>query len=667
MIIKNKVQKKLTKKDLNYLLILSKQFPTIENAITEIINLNAILNLPKETEHFISDLHGEYEAFIHVKNNASGEVKRKIETFFEDKLSSEERKEFANLIYYPKEKLDRVLKEFKSDIERINWYKETLYNLILFCRYVSSKYTRSKVRKALPQNFSYIIDELLNEDREKRHKKKYYNSIIEAIIELNKANEFIITLSELIKRFIVGRVHVLGDIFDRGPGADIIMEELINYHSVDITWGNHDILWIGAASGNPACIANVIRISLRYGNLDTLREGYGIDLLPLATFALDFYKEDKALKFVPKVKDDEFSKSEIDLITKMHKAITIIQFKLEGQLIKKRPEFEMEDRLLLDKIDYNNYRVKINGKDYELNDKFFPTIDPNDPYKLTNEENKVVEKLIASFINSERLAKHARFLLSNGEIILKYNGNLLFHGCIPMTKEGKFKKYFVEGKELDFKQFIMLLSKHVRTGFFSNNKEEKEYGGDIMWYLWCGPASPLFGKYAMKTFERYFIDDKDTHKEEKNPYYEFREDEGVAKEILKMFDLNEEKGHIINGHMPVKVKKGESPVKANGRLINIDGGFSKAYQSETGIAGYTLIFNSREYVLGVHKPFESLKKAIYEGYDSIPDTLVIERLNRRLYIKDTDIGKELKIQIEDLKNLIEAYTLGLIKEKDKKN
>lgn len=665
MIIKSKIPKKLSKKDLNYLLIISKQFPSIESAISEIINLNAILNLPKETEHFISDIHGEYEAFIHVKNNASGEVKRKIEDFFRDKLSDEERKEIANLIYYPKEKLEQILPNFQSEKEKVKWYKEILYNLILFCRYVSSKYTRSKVRKALPSDFSYIIDELLNEDREKRHKKRYYNSIIEAIIELNKANEFIITLCELIKRFIVGRVHVLGDIFDRGPGADIIMEELINYHSVDITWGNHDILWIGAAAGNPSCIANVIRISLRYGNLDTLREGYGIDLLPLATFALEFYKDDPASKFIPKVKEDEFSKSEIELIAKMHKAITIIQFKLEGQLIKKRPEFEMEDRLLLDKIDFNTYKIKIGDNEYEVNDRNFPTIDAKDPYKLTSEENKVVEKLIASFVNSERLAKHVRFLLSNGEIILKYNGNLLFHGCIPMLKNGEFKKYYVEGKELDFKEFVNLISQYVRKGYFSDNKEEKEYGGDIMWYLWCGPASPLFGKSAMKTFERYFLDDKETHKEEKNPYYEFREDENVVKKILKMFDLNPEKGHIINGHMPVKVKKGESPVKANGRLINIDGGFSKAYQPETGIAGYTLIFNSREYVLGVHKPFESLKKAIYEGYDSIPDNKVIERLNRRLYIKDTDIGKELKIQIEDLKNLIEAYKSGLIKEKKK--
>jgi fructose-1,6-bisphosphatase-3 len=672
MIIKKKIEKKLTKKDIDYLIMLSKQFPTIESAVTEIINLNAILNLPKETEHFISDLHGEYEAFIHVKNNASGEVKRKIDALFGEKMNESERKEFASLVYYPKEKIDSTIKFFEKNhnensLKIINWYKKTLYNLILLCRYVSSKYTRSKVRKALPSEFSYVIEELLYEDKDKRHKKRYYNSIIDEIIKLNKANDFIIALSNLIKRFVVGRVHVLGDIFDRGPGSDIIMEELVNYHSVDITWGNHDILWIGAASGHPACIANVIRISLRYGNLDTLREGYGIDLLPLATFALQFYKDDPCLNFIPKVKDDEFTKNEIDLIAKMHKAISIIQFKLESQLIRKRPEFEMEDRLLLSKIDYKNHNINIDGKYYDLNDKNFPTIDIDNPENLIEEEKKVMDKLIASFINSERLAKHVRFLLANGSILLIYNGNLLFHGCIPMEKNGEFKKFKVEGKDLNFKEFIDLLSDYVRAGYFSENKEEKEYGQDIMWYLWCGPSSPLFGKYAMKTFERYFIDDKETHKEPKNPYYDFREKEETALEILKMFGLDPKRGHIINGHMPVKVKKGESPVKANGKLINIDGGFSKAYQPETGIAGYTLIFNSREYVLGVHKPFESLKKAIYEGYDSLPENIVIERLKKRLYIKDTDIGKELKIQIKDLKNLIEGYRSGLIKEKDKRN
>jgi fructose-1,6-bisphosphatase-3 len=653
------------KEQLKYLLLLSKQYPTIADACTEVINLQAILNLPKGTEHFLSDIHGEYESFNHVLKNASGVIKRKITDLFGNSLTSKDIKSLATLIYYPEQKLELMLKD-EYNIE--DWYKITLYRLIEICRFVSLKYTRSKVRKALPKDFSYIIEELLHEKPDIQDKEKYYSEIIKTIIKIDRANEFIIALSKLIQELVVDRLHIIGDIFDRGPGADIIMETLSNYHSVDIQWGNHDILWMGAAAGSEACIATAIRLSARFGNLDTIEDGYGINLLPLATFSMDFYNDDQCLNFNPiLVNGKEYNEKDIKLLARMHKAITIIQFKLEGQIIKRRPYFSMEDRLLLNKIDYQKGTINLEGITYKLTDNNFPTIDPKDPYKLIPEEIELVQKLKSSFINSEKLQKHVRFLFAKGSMYLSYNSNLLYHGCIPLNEDGSFKEVCIgaSGHKYSGKAFLDRLEILVREGYFyKNNPKAKLYGMDIIWYLWNGPDSPLFGKTKMTTFETYFINEKETHNEKKNYYYYLNEDENICNNIFKEFNLDPRISHIINGHVPVKIKKGESPIKANGKLLVIDGGFSRAYQAQTGIAGYTLIYNSYGLLLVSHEPFESTQKAIEEEKDIHSTILVLEKEVERKRVGDTDIGQELKKQIKDLEMLLDAYRKGVIKEQN---
>ncbi|WP_313344045.1 fructose-1,6-bisphosphatase [Sedimentibacter sp.] len=651
------------KQELRYLKLLSKQFPTIASACTEIINLQAILNLPKSTEHFLSDIHGEYESFNHVLRNGSGNIKRKITEVFGDIMSEKEIKSLATLIYYPEQKLEIIHKQ-EENIEE--WYKITIYRLIEVSRKAAFKYTRMKVRKALPAEFAYIIEELMHKGPEEYDKEEYYSEIINSIIRVSRADEFIIAMSKLIQRLVIDRLHIVGDIFDRGPGAEKVMETLLNYHSVDIQWGNHDVLWMAAAAGSEASIATAIRICTRYANLDTIEDGYGINMLPLATFALEFYGDDECVQFKPKLENGIVcTDNDLKLISKMHKAISIIQFKLEGEIIKRRIHFCMEDRLLLEKINYDEGTIELNGKIYELNDKNFPTIDPMNPYQLIKEEKELIDKLKFSFLNSEKLQKHIRFLLSNGSMYLKFNSNLLYHGCIPVNEDGTFKKVKIgsSGKSYSGKAYFDRLDTLVREGYFhENNPEAKLYGMDITWYLWTGPDSPLFGKDKMTTFERYFIDAKETHKEKKSHYFKLEDSEKMCRIIFEEFGLNPDTSHIINGHVPVRSKSGESPIKANGKLIVIDGGFSKAYQGTTGIAGYTLTYNSYGLLLVSHDPFESTQKAIEEEKDIHSTTMVLEKELERKRVRDTDNGKEIIEQIKDLEMLLDAYRIGLIKE-----
>lgn len=649
--------------ELKYLKLLSKQFPTIAACCTEIINLQAILNLPKSTEHFMSDIHGEYESFNHVLKNGSGNIKRKIKEVFSNTLSEKEIKSLATLIYYPEQKLEIIHKQEENIDE---WYRITIYRLIEVCRKAAFKYTRMKVRKALPEDFAYIIEELMHKGPEEYDKEEYYSEIIKTIIKIGSADEFIIALSKLIQRLVIDRLHIVGDIFDRGPGAEIVMETIANYHSVDIQWGNHDALWMGAAAGSEACIATVLRICARYANLDTIEDGYGINMLPLATFALEFYENDECAAFKPKIESDiVYSENDIKLIAKMHKAISIMQFKLEGEIINRRPYFGMEDRLLLNKINYEDGTISLGGKTYELNDKYFPTINPENPYELTIEEKDLIEKLKSSFLNSEKLQKHIRFLFAKGSMYLKFNSNLLYHGCIPVNEDGSFKKVKIgsSGKSYSGKSYFDRLDILVREGYFhKNDPEAKLYGMDLTWYLWTGPDSPLFGKDKMTTFERYFINDKETHVENKNSYFKLEDSEEMCKLIFEEFGLNPDVSHIINGHVPVKLKKGESPIKANGKLLVIDGGFSKAYQDTTGIAGYTLIYNSYGLILVSHDPFESTQKAIEEEKDIHSTIMVLEQEVERKRVRDTDVGEELKSQIKNLEMLLDAYRKGFIKE-----
>ncbi len=651
----------LIEKDLRYLELLSGTFPTISAASTEIINLEAILNLPKGTEHFLTDIHGEYEAFQHVLRNASGVIKRKVNDIFGNTLRESEKKDLCTLIYYPEQKLEIALSNEK-DID--DWYKITLHQLIQICRNVSSKYTRSKVRKSLPPDFSYIIEELLHESQVRPNKHDYFNGIISTIITIGRAKEFIIAICNVIQRLTIDTLHIVGDIYDRGPGAHDIMDILCGYHSFDIQWGNHDILWMGAAAGNQSCIANVIRICTRYANLETLEDGYGINLLPLATFAMDVYKDDPCKSFKSKVsKDNPYKEKQLKLMGQMHKAISIIQFKLEGELVKNHPEFKLSHRRLLDKIDYEKGTININGTEYALNDSHFPTIDPKNPYKLTDEERDLVKRLTSSFINSEKLERHIRCLYSKGSLYLKRNSNLLYHASIPMDENGDFRKVTIEGEQYSGKSLLDKIDRVTREAYFNKrNTREKNYAIDFMWYLWCGADSPLFDKDKMATFERYFIDDKSSHKEIKGYYYTLMDSEEICDKILSEFGLDPSNSHIINGHVPVKTLKGENPIKANGKLLVIDGGFSKAYQPETGIAGYTLIYNSYGLQLIQHEPFESTQKAIEEGMDIISTTLIVELTAKRLRIRDTDKGDELARQIHDLQHLLVAYRKGLIKE-----
>lgn len=650
----------LQQMELKYLKSLANQYPNIAAASTEIINLQAILNLPKGTEHFMTDVHGEYEQFNHVLKNGSGAVRRQIDEEFGNTLSSKDKKSLATLIYYPKEKLDIIARE-EENIE--DWYKITLHRLVQITKRVASKYTRSKVRKALPKDFSYIIEELITEKSDISDKEGYYNEIIHTIIRIGRAPDFIEALSNLIQRLVIDHLHIVGDIYDRGPGPHVIMDTLMNYHSVDIQWGNHDILWMGAACGHLACIATVIRIAVRYGSLDTIEEGYGINLIPLATFALDTYQDVNCDTFAIKYNTD-YNTKDLSLDMKIHKAITIMQLKLEGQVIKKRPKFEMDDRLLLDKIDYEKKTVTAYGKEYPMKDVDFPTVDPADPYNLTPDEEQVMARLQQAFLKCEKLQRHVRFLYSNGGLYKIHNSNLLYHGCVPMDDEGNFKSVNVDGRKYRGKALYDILDNYARKGYYAKNDPVgMRKAQDYIWYTWAGPNSPVFGKDKMTTFERYFIEDKEAHKETKNSYYSLLDDEDILNRILKEFGLDIKKSHIINGHVPVELKKGETPIKCDGKLLIIDGGFSKAYQSKTGIAGYTLVANSHGMRLVAHEPFESMEAAILHESDIFSDSTIIETSPIRIRVADTDIGTELKESIKQLEQLLQAYRDGTIVEK----
>lgn len=655
------LEREFTDEEFKYLNLLAKQYPNITSASTEIINLQAILNLPKGTEHFISDIHGEYEAFSHVLRNASGVIKNHITYILGASLRESEKKTLATLIYYPEQKLEEI-KKTEKDMD--DWYRITLHRLVTICKVISAKYTRSKVRKALPPDFAYIIEELLHEDSAGEDKEMYYNQIIESIIRLDQADRFITAISKLIQRLAIDRLHVIGDIYDRGPRAAKIMDILEDYHSVDIQWGNHDISWMGAAAGCQALICNVIRIQARYCNLDTIEEDYGINLIPLATFAMEKYADDPCTYFMPKNSDaDALSDKEVVLTAKMHKAISVMQFKMEAQIIKRHPEFMMDNRLLLDKIDYKKGTITIKGEEYPLRDTNFPTIDPKNPFELSEEEQSVMDKIKSSFVNSGKLQRHVRFMFSNGSIYSVFNSNLLFHGCIPMNEDGSLKEVLFRGKRLKGKDYMDAVERAMREGYYTRpHSETKRECLDLIWYLWCGENSPLFGKDAMTTFERYFVEDSKTHKENKNPYYEKRNTEKVCRDILENFGLDPDRSHIINGHVPVQVKKGESPIKANGKLFVIDGGFAKAYQKETGIAGYTLIYNSHGLVLVSHEPFESRDKAIAEEKDIHSSTVALQYSQARIRVANTDVGREIKKNISELEKLMYAYRSGLIKE-----
>ena len=653
--------------DMRYLQLLSQSFPTVAEASTEIINLQAILNLPKGTEHFLADIHGEYEAFIHVLKNASGNIKRKVNELFGNTLRESEKRELCTLIYYPEQKLELV-KHNETDID--DWYHITLHQLVAVCRDVSSKYTRSKVRKSLPADFSYIIQELLHEHTEDHDKTAYVNVIVDTIISTGRADDFIIAIANVIQRLAIDSLHILGDIYDRGPGAHIIMDTMRKYHSWDMQWGNHDILWMGAAAGNDACICNVIRLSLRYGNLPTLEEGYGINLVPLATFAMETYKNDPCTEFIPKTTGGAslLDEKTLRLTAQMHKAIAVIQFKVESQIIAKHPEWKMNDRCLFEHVDYQNGTIDLQGKTYKMSSCSFPTINPAAPSELSPEEEILISKLHHSFSVCEKLHKHIRVMLQHGCMYGIYNNNLLFHASCPLNEDGSLKEVEIfPGKKYSGRALMHHTGMQIRTAFQQDSApEERDYAIDYFLYLWCGPDSPLFDKSKMATFERYFIADKETHVEEKGYYFKLRDNEEVIDHILDAFGVVGSNRHIINGHVPVRTLKGENPIKANGKLMVIDGGFSKAYHNETGIAGYTLVYHSRGFQLVQHEPFTSTEDAIQRGTDIKSTTQIVEMSNRRMLVADTDIGVELRRQIEDLEELLYAYRHGYIKEKEKK-
>ena len=654
-------------RDLRYLTLLAQSFPTVAEASTEIINLQAILNLPKGTEHFLADLHGEYEAFQHVLKNASGNIKRKVNDIFGTTLRETEKRELCTLIYYPEQKLELV-KESETDIN--DWYHITIHQLVSVCRDVSSKYTRSKVRKSLPTDFKYIIQELLHERVDDSNKAAYVNVIIETIISTGRADDFIVAICNVIQRLAIDQLHILGDIYDRGPGAHVIMDTMERYHSWDIQWGNHDMLWMGAAAGNVACICNVIRLSLRYANLTTLEEGYGINLVPLATFAMETYGDTACKEFVPKSSGESMKLDEktMRLTALMHKAIAVIQFKVEAQLFEKHPHWQMTDRAVLRQIDYTRGVVTLDGKEYQLTSNEFPTIDPNNPLELTPEEKMLAKRLRHSFKVSEKLQRHVRLLLQHGCMYAIYNNNLLFHASVPLNDDATLKEVEVfPGQTLSGRKLMHKIGMLVRTAYQKDAEpEEREYAIDYFLYLWCGPDSPLFDKSKMATFERYFIAEKETHKEKKGNYFTLRDNEAVVDSILDAFDVKGENRHIINGHVPVHVANGENPIKANGKLMVIDGGFSEAYHKETGIAGYTLVYHSRGFQLVQHEPFASAMDAIRTGRDIKSTTQIIEMSSHRMLVADTDKGVELNKQVADLEELLYAYRHGIIKEAERK-
>ena len=648
---------------MHYLRLLATSFPTIAAASTEIINLEAILNLPKGTEHFLADLHGESAAFKHVIKNASGNIRRKVSELFAGDIRDKERRELCTLIYYPEEKLELIKAAESDDLD--DWYHITIHRLVAVCRDVSSKYTRSKVRKSLPEEFAYIIEELLHERTDDNDKAAYVSVIVDTIISTGRADDFIIALCNVIQRLAIDQLHILGDIYDRGPGAHIILDTMKQYHSWDIQWGNHDILWMGAGAGNNACICNVLRLSLRYANLATVEDAYGINLVPLATFAMETYGDDPCEEFIPKLMaGNTMQEKYIRLTAQMHKAISIIQFKKEAQIFKRRPEWGMLDRCLLDHIDYERGVLVIDGKEYEMRSNNFPTIDPKNPCELTPEENLLMERLHHSFKASEKLQKHIKMLLSHGCMYTICNQNLLYHASVPLNEDGTLKEVeLYKGKCYSGKDLMHHIGMMVRAAFESDTEKElRLYARDYFLYLWCGKDSPLFDKSKMATFERYFLTDKTMFKEEKGNYFRLRDSEEVVDRILDAFGIQGKNRHIINGHVPVHASKGENPIKANGKLMVIDGGFSQAYHSETGIAGYTLVYHSRGFQLVQHEPFTGASEAIEKGTDIKSTTQLVELSAHRMLVADTDKGTELRSQIADLRQLLYAYRHGIITE-----
>ena len=650
------------KADDRYLKLLSEKFPSISKAATEIINLEAILSLPKGTEHFLSDLHGESKAFKHVLKNASGVIRRKVDEVFGMSMREADKNELCSLIYYPEEKL-QLIKEKETDLD--DWYRITIHQIVAVARVVSVKYTRSKVRKLLPPDFAYVIEELLHESVTEADRHEYYNAVINSIVKINRSEELIIAICNLIHSLVIDKLHIVGDIYDRGPGAGRIMEMLCDYHDFDIQWGNHDIEWMGAAAGNAALIATVLRVSIRYANVETLEEDYSINLLPLANLAIDTYGNDPCTQFLTNdfENNPRLTRSAM-LMARMHKAISIIQFKLEGQIIKRHPEYHMEDRLLLDKINPETGTIKIGDKEYPLLDTYLPSIDWNDPYKLCPGEQLVMEQLMHSFRHSEKLQKHLRCLYQRGSLFLVQNNCLLYHAAIPLNEDGSFKEVEVAGKTVKGKELMKRIDRIIRRAYFAPvGSEQRNDSLDYMWYLWCGQDSPLYNKDKMTTFERYFVDDKDVYKEVKGSYFVLANQKETCKNILKEFDLDPSKSRIINGHVPVRTLKGESPVRAEGLRLVIDGGFSKPYQKTTGIAGYTLIYNSHGIQLVEHESFVSIQEALKNGTDIHSRVALEEFKNHRMLVRDTDQGQEIAQQIEDLQKLLMAYRHGLIKEK----
>ena len=652
-------------RDMHYLQLLSASFPTIAAAATEIINLEAILNLPKGTEHFLADLHGESQAFQHVLKNASGNIRRKVSELFKGDIREAERRELCTLIYYPEEKLE-LIKAADEDID--DWYHITIHRLVAVCRDVSSKYTRSKVRKSLPEEFAYIIEELLHERTDDIDKAAYVSVIVDSIISTGRADDFIIAICNVIQRLSIDQLHILGDIYDRGAGAHIILDTLRQYHSWDIQWGNHDMLWMGAAAGNNACICNVLRLSLRYANLATLEEGYGINLVPLATFAMETYGDDPCNEFMPRLlTGNTLDDKTMRLTAQMHKAISVIQFKKEAQIFHRRPEWHMEGRCLLEHIDYERGVCTIDGTEYEMSSCHFPTIDPQHPEELTPEEYVLMEKLHHSFRVCEKLQKHVKMLLSHGCMYSICNQNLLFHASCPLNEDGSLKEVeLYKGERYSGHELMHNIGMMVRAAFENDtDRELRLYARDYFLYLWCGVDSPLFDKSKMATFERYFLTDKTTYKEKKGFYFQLRDNEQVCDRILDAFGVTGDNRHIINGHVPVHASKGENPIKANGKLMVIDGGFSEAYHNETGIAGYTLVYHSRGFQLVQHEPFMSAQDAIQRGLDIKSTTQLVELSAHRMLVADTDKGTELRSQIADLRELLYAYRHGILKEKNK--
>ena len=651
------------KEDLRYLRLLARDFPTVSSVTTEIINLEAILHLPKPTEHFLADIHGEHEAFQHILRNASGNIKRKVNELFGDSISEEEKKDLCTLIYYPEEKLKLVR---QSEISLEEYYKTSLNRLIVVCRNVSSKYTRSKVRKNLPEEYAYIIEELMHEAKDVHNRQAYFNVIVETIIGTRRADHFITALCYLIQRLIIDRLHILGDIFDRGPGAHHIMDALCEYHHLDITWGNHDVLWMGAAAGNTCCIASVLRLSLRDANTTTLEDGYAINMVPLATFAMEQYADDPCEIYQPRVDEERtnFTEKDVRLIAQMHKAISVIEFKLSGQIAMQHPEWNMMDRCLMEGINKEKGVIVIEGKEYEMKDKLWPTLDPANPYALTPEEQDVMDRLRHSFMRSERLQSHVNCLLMRGGMYVIYNSNLMFHAAVPINEDGSMREVVFDGVPVKGKELLKKVERMARTAFDNDVAVEvRNKYADFFWYLWCGPESPLFGKARMATFERYLLDDKEVQKEPKGWYYILRDNAEICDKILDEFGVKGNHRHIINGHVPVRVGKGETPIKADGRLMVIDGGFSKIYHNRTGIAGYTLVYHSRGFELVQLTPFTSTEEAVLNGTDIDGTISIVEMVGEREKVRDTDIGRGIMIKIADLERLLYAYRKGVIKER----